>query len=113
MLRYPGFVGNTDEAVAVSVDVVEEHRALPAALDWLIANVEQRQIVGRSARAWWQAQHTLAHMADAYDRVIAQAVARQPGAANLLPHLTNDGSDGLRRLANELGVGPRLAQLLI
>ena len=111
-LRYPGFVAKTDEAAAVSVDVVDEQRALPAALEWLLADVARRETIGRSARAWWQGQHTLDHMADVYHNVIAQAASRQPGAAHLLPHLTDDGSGVLRRLANELEVSPRVAQLL-
>jgi glycosyltransferase involved in cell wall biosynthesis len=112
MLRYPAFASLTGEAVAVSVDVVDEARALPAALEWLLADVRRRQHLGQTARMWWRAHHTLVHMADAYQIVIARAVAHQPGGAKLPPHLTDYGGGVLRTLAATLGVGPHVADLL-
>ena len=111
-LRYPAFAARTSEAVAVSVDVVDEARALPAALAWLLADTRRRQHLGQTARVWWQAQHTLAHMADAYQDVMGRAVARQPSGANLPPHLTDYGGGVLRTLADTLEVGPQVADLL-
>jgi glycosyltransferase involved in cell wall biosynthesis len=111
-LRYPAFASQTGEAVAVSVDVVDEARALPAALEWLLADVRRRQQLGQTGRVWWHARHTLGHMAEAYQNVIARAVLRQPGGANLPPHLTDSGGSVLRALADTLGVSPHLAELL-
>jgi glycosyltransferase involved in cell wall biosynthesis len=110
-LRYPAFALQTGEAVAVSVDLVDEARALPAALEWLVADERRRQQLGQTGRVWWHAQHTLFHMAGAYQNVIARAVARQPSGANLPRHLTDSGSRVLRTLADTLGVGPHVADL--
>jgi glycosyltransferase involved in cell wall biosynthesis len=111
-LRFPAFASQGNEAIAVSIDLVDEQRALPAALDWLLSDGGHRQQLGKAARAWWETHHTLVHMLDGYRDVVARAVAREPGAVSLPLHLTNYGSDLLRALAEASGVGSRVSDLL-
>ncbi len=99
------------EPVAVSVDVMEEDAMLPLALETLAANAGRRTQLGRAARAWWEAHHQLAPMADAYIRVLARAASLAAPSAKLPAHLTDDGTRGLRALADTMGMNGKVAEL--
>lgn len=98
------------EAVAVAIDVLDEEHSLGLALERLARDDELRRTLGRNARAWWEAGHTLDHMAADYRAVLARALADPPPPvpSDLPPHLLADGSARLRSLLAELGVGADL-----
>lgn len=95
------------DAVAVAIDVLDEEHSLGLALARLAADETLRRTLGRNARAWWEAGHTLGHMAADYREVLAcaRAAPAPPVPPDLPPHLLADGSDRLRSLLAELGVG--------
>jgi len=100
-----------NDAVAVSIDVLDEDHSLRLAMRRLANDAPRRVQLGRAARAWWQAHHTLDAMAADYERVIADAVRRpapDPASLGLPPHLTADHTDLARRLLDEMGVAPGL-----
>jgi glycosyltransferase involved in cell wall biosynthesis len=99
------------QAVAVSVDVMEEDAMLPMALETLAANAARRLQLGRAARAWWEAHHQLVPMADAYTRIIARAASLAAPSQKLPAHLTDDGTRRLRVLADTMGVNGQIEEL--
>ena len=90
--------------VATAIDVLDEDTALPAALADLAGNAAKRLAIGARARAWWAAHHQLPAMADAYQRLVAEAAARPAPAPPLPPHLLDDGRTGLTALLAPLGI---------
>ena len=63
--------------------------------------------LGTAARAWWQAHHTLAQMADAYVAAIARGRSARPAPRPALPaHLDDAGGRRLAALLAPYGVAP-------
>jgi hypothetical protein len=83
---------------------VDEARDLPRALAVLASDGALRQRLGRNARRYWEAHHTLPRMAAAYEGLIADAAARPVPAPNLPPHLLDDGTTTARRVLSEMGL---------
>jgi glycosyltransferase involved in cell wall biosynthesis len=104
--------GASGEPVAVSVDVMDEEAMLPLALETLAANAARRAQLGRAARAWWEAHHQLAPMADTYDRIMARAASLAWPSPKLPAHLVDDGTRGLRALADTMGMTGEVVELL-
>lgn len=101
--------GEEGEPVSVRIDILDEDHSLRLAMLRLARDAELRARLGRRARAWWQAHHTLERMAADYERVIELALSRPaPGRAGLPPHLLADGSDLARRLLTDVGVSTDL-----
>lgn len=95
------------DAVAISIDVLDEDHSLELAMRRLAADAGLRAQLGRSARAHWAAHHTLDLMTADYTRVLALAASRPaPDAAAIgLPaHLLEDHSGHARRLAADCGI---------
>jgi glycosyltransferase involved in cell wall biosynthesis len=95
---------NAGDPVAVSIDVLDEGHSLQLALERLATDAALRARLGRRAREWWETHHQLDDMAAAYDRLIAQAIARPAPHAALPAHLLADGTDLARALGAALGV---------
>jgi glycosyltransferase involved in cell wall biosynthesis len=70
--------------VAIAVDVLDEEHSLWLALGRLVGDAAAREAFRGPARAFWEAHHTLARMADDYERVMARA-AGTPDPADPLP----------------------------
>jgi hypothetical protein len=104
--------GASVEPVAISVDVMEEDAMLPLALETLAADAARRAKLGRAARAWWEAHHQLAPMADAYDGIMARAASLAWPSPKLPAHLVDDGTRGLRALADTMGMTGEVVELL-
>lgn len=98
-------------AVAVSIDLLDEEHSLQLALERLATDAALRQRLGDAARVWWRTHHQLAPMADAYVRLMAAAAETPAPAVALPPHLLDDGSGLLKRLATGLGVHGLVADL--
>jgi hypothetical protein len=94
-----------EEALAVAIDILDEDHSLALAMRRLALDARLRADLGAAARRHWAAGHTVAHMADDYERAI-EAAAAEPAASwaartgrPLPEHVTADGS----RLARRLG----------
>ena len=94
------------DAVAVSIDILDEDHSLGLALRRLARDARLRDDLGRQAHAWWAGHHTLAHMAADYRDAIAAAIARPvpPPPEDWPPHLLDEGRDVLERVQAEIGV---------
>jgi glycosyltransferase involved in cell wall biosynthesis len=103
--------GSTSDAVAVSVDMLDEQHSIQVALERLASDHALRARLGAAARAWWEAHHRLETMADCYERVLAQAASMTAPTRALPHHLKNDGTTTARTLADTLGVNSSVADL--
>jgi glycosyltransferase involved in cell wall biosynthesis len=100
--------GGSTEAVAVTIDVLDEGRLVARALHRLITDVALRERLGRAARAYYLRHHTLARMTGDYVRVAAGAAALPPPAAALPSHLRPDPLGLARAIAADIGADLRL-----
>jgi glycosyltransferase involved in cell wall biosynthesis len=99
-------VARTEEAVAVSIDILDEDHSLELAMRRLATDAGLRATLGRAARRQFEAHHTLPHMVADYDRLIAATAslpAPDPTTIGLPAHLIDDHSGQLRRLLAETG----------
>ena len=93
-------------AVAVSIELSDEEAMLRQALRRLVADADLRSALGRRAREWWQARHTVARMQRDYTTALAWA-ATQPvpdWPADAPAHLRADPSALARDLLAPFGV---------
>jgi glycosyltransferase involved in cell wall biosynthesis len=103
----PLAAGDPDRAVAVSVDILDEDHSLELAMRQLASDSDLRVSLGRAARCYWEAEHTVGLMHADYERVLAEAAAtdpRDPATLGLPAHLLADHSEAATRLAEEMGV---------
>ncbi|MGE5357756.1 MAG: glycosyltransferase family 4 protein [Bacteroidales bacterium] len=92
--------------VAVAIDILDEQHSLGLAMRRLAIDAPFRAALGRNARAFWRSQHTVARMADDYNRVVALAAERPlPDRAHLPPHVIGDGSAHAREILSPFGLG--------
>jgi len=66
---------NPTRAITVAIDILDEDHSLRLALGRLSEDAGLRASLGSAARAYWEHEHTLTRMADAYESVLAEAVA--------------------------------------
>ena len=95
------------DAVAVSIDILDEDHSLELAMRRLALDAPLRERLGRAARRYWEATATLPLMLDDYTRVLANAAARpapDPASLGLPAHLLEDHTSHGRRIAAEFGV---------
>ena len=98
-------VWRRQEAVAVAIDILDEDHSLALAMRRLALDAGLRAELGAAARRHWAANHTIARMADDYERAIQAAAAAPPHPGRPLPaHVTADGTALARRLAADMGV---------
>lgn len=93
-------------AVAVSIDLGEEAVMLRRALVRLARDASLRESLGRRAREWWQAHHTVARMRRDYARALEWAATLPMPAwpVDAPPHLQPDPSSLGRALIAPFGV---------
>ena len=103
-------VWRREEAIAVSIDILDEDHSLAIAMRRLALDAGLRAELGAAARRHWAAGHTVEHMAADYERAIEAAAAApavvpsERAGRPLPPHATSDGTALARRLAAEVGV---------
>ncbi len=85
----PGAPG-ADSAIAVSIDILDEDHSLLLAMRRLATDAGLRAKLGRAARMYWETEHTVARMADDYERVMARARALPPPDGDRPAHLAPD-----------------------
>ncbi len=97
---------SSDAAVAVSIDLDEEAAMLRQALKRLVQDPALRDRLGRRAREWWEARHTVARMQRDYARALPWAAAQPEPAwpADAPPHLRPDPAGWARDLSAPFGV---------
>ena len=97
---------DASRAVAVSIELSDEEAMVRQALRRLVADAQLRESLGRRAREWWEAHHTVARMQREYERVLAWA-ASQPAPswpADAPAHVRPDPATWARDLAAPFGV---------
>jgi glycosyltransferase involved in cell wall biosynthesis len=93
------------DAVAVSVDLVDEPQALALAMRRLAGDAALRESLGRNAASYASRMHRLDLLADDYLAAIATAAARAPRPVpDLPPHLLDDGGGLARAILADFGV---------
>ncbi len=95
------------DAVAVSIDILDEDHSLELAMRRLATDASLRTSLAGAARRHWEAHHTLPQMAEDYERLIALAAtvpAPDPSAIQLPPHFLDDQTVLMRRLLAECGL---------
>jgi glycosyltransferase involved in cell wall biosynthesis len=93
-------------AVAVAIDVLDEDHSLKLAFRRLATDRALREQLGRNARAYWLREHTVARMADDYERAIATARDREPPSLPLPRHLRPDPAAFTGRLLESFDLSP-------
>jgi glycosyltransferase involved in cell wall biosynthesis len=93
-------------AVAVSIELADEEAMLRQALRRLVTDVELRASLGRRAREWWEAHHTIARMQRDYERALAWAATQSmpDWPADAPAHLRPDPSALARDLVAPFAV---------
>ena len=91
--------------ICVAVDIVDEQHSLGLAMRRLARDGQLREELGRRAREYWAAGHTLGRMAADYHEAIEAALRRPaPDRSHLPAHLLQDGTALTRRILGEFGL---------
>ena len=98
----------------VAIDPRDEEHSLVLALRRLLTDAPLRRAIGDAGRAWWAAHATIDRAAQAWQRVLGDAVKmRVPARPPSWPaHLDADGTALTVRLLTEAGVDPGAAGLV-
>ena len=96
------------DPIAVSIDILDEDHSLSLTMCRLARDRGLRRRLGERARAYWSRNHTVAAMAEDYERALtAAAAAPSPSAGRSLPkHFRESGGDHARALLQPFGVRP-------
>lgn len=90
--------------VTVSIDILDEQHSLVAAMTRLATDGVLRDTLGQSARRYWESEHTLDHMTDAYENVLRQTISAPVPAVQLPPSLRPDAWHHTRRWLEPFGI---------
>jgi len=98
--------------VTIAIDILDEDHSLRLAMRRLATDPALREQLGRAGQAYWQREHTVVMMADDYERIIEQAIARPAGRPFDTPHdeappvhIDDAGERRLRALLEPFGIG--------
>ena len=96
------------DPIAVSIDILDEDGSLALTMRRLARDPGLRRRLGERARAYWARRHTLAAMAEDYERALTAAVAApSPSPGVSLPtHVRESGGGHARALLLPFGVRP-------
>jgi glycosyltransferase involved in cell wall biosynthesis len=98
--------GGSDTPCAVAIDILDEDHSLRLAMRRLGTDSTLRAALGRAARDYWDAHHSLERMQADYKRVIALAAATAAPRAALPRHVTDDGMHTLQQILEPFGIAP-------
>ncbi len=93
-----------EQAVAIAVDILDEDHSLRLAMRRLATDADMRATLGRAAQEYWRREHSIAAMADDYERIIHAILQAAPVASPLPAHMRPDGSEQLRALLQPFGM---------
>ena len=114
MQNSPSPIPRPPSPVCVAVDILDEDHSLRLAMRRLATDEALRGDLGRAATDWWAREHSIAAMADDYERVMREAAARphDDGARELPAHMRDDGRSRMNVLLEPFNIpSPRLAPL--
>ena len=96
------------DPIAVSIDLLDEDGSLSLTMCRLARDPGLRRRLGERARAYWSRRHTVAVMAEDYERTVtAAAAAPSPSPGRSLPkHFRENGRGHARALLQPFGVRP-------
>ncbi len=97
-------LADVPDGVALRIDLLDERRQLASAMGALARDPAARARLARNGRAYWQAHHTIDHMAADYRAVLAAAAARPAPHVALPAHLEADHGALARDIARRFGV---------
>jgi glycosyltransferase involved in cell wall biosynthesis len=97
-------VGDRRAEVCIAIDILDEDHSLRLAMRRLAADGDLRAQLGRAGQDWWTRAHSIAVMADDYERVMTAAAARPNPDVALPPHMRDDGDRTLDALLVRFGL---------
>jgi glycosyltransferase involved in cell wall biosynthesis len=101
----PGGERPAAAAIAVGIDILDEDHSLRIGMRRLATDATLREALGREARAWWEARHTIDVMTAAYRNVLDVACQQpEPAAAALPAHLRDERVADARALLAPFGI---------
>jgi glycosyltransferase involved in cell wall biosynthesis len=98
----PGAGPGAPPSIALSIDILDEGHSLGLAMARLAESPALRSALGRAARAWWEAGHTMSRMADDYEAAMAEAASRPAPAGDVPAHLRPDPLRAARALVADV-----------
>jgi len=98
--------GSRREAVALTIEVIDDISMLRLALSRLGSDAALRDRIGVAARSYWAAEATVSVMASDYRSALAEAreAPAPPHPAGWPPHLASDGTGTARAIVSAMGV---------
>lgn len=90
--------------ICVAIDILDEDHSLRLAMRRLAADEDLRSQLARAGQAWWSREHSVAVMADDYERVMTAAAARPDPQVALAAHMRDDGDRKLQALLAPFGI---------
>lgn len=93
------------EPIVVSIDPRDEEHSLVLAIQMLSTDHALRAKLGAAAQDWWRAHATVAHAAETWRRLLAEAASleRPIRPPDWPAHLSADGTEGARAILAEFG----------
>ena len=91
--------------VTLAIDILDEDESLKVAMAHLSDDAGSRAALGRAAREYWSAHHTMACAVEDYLRAIERAMARPvPRVRDLPRHLREDHTAAVGEIGREMGI---------
>jgi glycosyltransferase involved in cell wall biosynthesis len=100
--------GIGEQAVCVSIDILDEDHSLRLAMRRLATDAALRASLGAAAQDYWRREHSLDTMVEAYRRLLPIAASTAVRRAPLPAHLEDDGGTRLRALLEPFGLSSPL-----
>ncbi len=95
---------NLQLPVCVAIDILDEDHSLRLAMRRLATDAALRGELGRAARTWWAAGHSVEIMVEDYERVMRDAARRPDPVVDLPAHMRDTGDRTLRALMAPFGI---------
>jgi glycosyltransferase involved in cell wall biosynthesis len=106
-MRDPGSeCPGSEDPICIAIDILDEDHSLRLAMRRLASDPALRASLGAAGQRYWQREHSIARMAEDYERILNQAAALPVPHASLPAHLVNDGDRLLTKTLTQLSVGP-------
>ena len=99
-------VPGSEDPICVAIDILDEDHSLRLAMRRLASDPALRASLGAAGQRYWLRDHSIARMAEDYERILNQAAALPVPHSALPPHLVNDGDGLLTKTLTQLSVGP-------
>lgn len=91
-------------AAAIGIDLLDEDHSLRLAMLRLATDATLREQLGRAGHAYWEREHTLAHMVEGYLTAIARAITLPMPTTELPSHMHPDPIAKTRTILAQFGL---------